>query len=105
MKKRIFAVILAATMFLPLLGVSAAFDDVTDETQYAGEIEMLAAIGVISGDENNNFDPEGEMTRADFAMIIGNIFGYNNSQAATQVFSDVPQNHYAASAIAALTGS
>lgn len=104
MKKKIFAGILAAVMLLPMIGVNAAFGDVTDETPYAEEIEMLSAIGVVNGDDNNNFNPDGEVIRADFAMMVGNILGYDNTAGLT-VFEDVPSDHYAAGVIAALTGS
>jgi len=104
MKNKIVASFLTVVMLLPILGVNAAFDDVTTETSYAGEIEMLGAIGVVNGDENNCFDPEGEVTRADFAMMVGNILGYENTYG-TVVFEDVPADHYAAGVIAALTGS
>lgn len=105
MKRRIFAMVLAAVMLLPTVLASAAFGDVTEETPYAEEIAILEALGVVTGDENNDFDPDGELLRADFAMMVGTILGYDKTPAAEQVFSDVPQDHYAAGVIAALHGS
>ena len=55
--------------------VSRWFSDV-EESPYAGEINALASLGVLSGDENGNFHPEEELTRAELAALITQAMGY-----------------------------
>ena len=51
------------------------FDDVQD-SPYAYEINTLAALGVLSGDEHGKFDPKGELTRAELASFLTQAMGY-----------------------------
>lgn len=54
---------------------SRYFSDVAD-SPYAGEINTLAALGVVNGDENGNFNPKGELTRAELAAFLTQAMGY-----------------------------
>lgn len=50
------------------------FSDSEKIADYAKDaVEVLSAAGVVSGDENKNFNPEGNATRAEAAKIIYNI--------------------------------
>ncbi len=51
------------------------FDDVAD-SPYADEINTLAALGMLSGDENGDFNPKGELTRAELAAFLTQAMGY-----------------------------
>lgn len=64
-------------IFARLLGIEPSdsespFTDVTSETKYAAEIIAAAEAGLISGRTEDKFDPEGELTREEFAIMIAN---------------------------------
>ncbi|MCQ2405701.1 MAG: S-layer homology domain-containing protein [Oscillospiraceae bacterium] len=70
------------------------FDDIFDSENRAA-IEALASRGIINGKGEGLFDPEAEMTRAEFATIITRGLGLVPED--TGVFSDVaPDKWYAA---------
>lgn len=62
------------------------FDDIANNP-YKEAIEALASRGIIGGKEENIFDPNGNMTRAEFATIIVKFLGLTPEETAT--FSDV----------------
>lgn len=51
------------------------FGDVAG-SPYAYEIDVLASLGVVAGDENGDFRPKGEMTRAELAQFLTQAMGY-----------------------------
>ena len=75
-KKVISSVIAFAIAASSFAAVSASsFSDVADTASYAEAIDVLAALGIVSGYEEDGqftFKPEGEITRAEAAtMIVG----------------------------------
>lgn len=64
------------------------FDDT--ENHWAKEnIAYIARRKIVNGVGNNLFDPEGTITRAQFAQILANMSEENFSELKTDVFSDV----------------
>jgi len=60
---------------------SLPFSDREDITeQYRGHIAVLADIGVINGDNENNFNPKSSVTRAVVATMITRALEYNERQ-------------------------
>ncbi len=58
-------------------GEYAKYDDIyvtpfNDVTENKGYVAILAATGVISGDENGNFNPSDKLTRAEAAVLVYN---------------------------------
>jgi len=53
------------------------FDDITGVNAHKNQpaIEALAARGIIDGKSDGSFDPEGSMTRAEFAAIVVRALG------------------------------
>ena len=43
---------------------------------YVHEINTLAALGVLRGDESGNFDPQGELSRGELVSLIAQAMGY-----------------------------
>ena len=75
-KKVISSVIALAIAASSFAAVSASsFSDVADTASYAEAVDVLAALGVVSGYEEDGaftFKPEVEITRAEAAtMIVG----------------------------------
>ena len=91
--KRALSLALASVMLLGMMvvGTSAAYDDVSSkENQEA--IEVLQAVGIMTGDENGNFNPSAGVTRNEMAVVMSNLMKYNVANyAGTSPFTDVPE--------------
>ncbi|UKI38311.1 MAG: S-layer homology domain-containing protein [Clostridiales bacterium] len=71
----------------------SAFDDVRTDAWYYDAVTALANMGIIKGAGGNRFDPDGEITRAEFiaaAMRFTDI-----DVKGTVTFTDVAQDHWA----------
>lgn len=95
MKKRFLCGVLAAAMLLS--PASAAFSDISEPgVQQAAAV--LGSLGIMEGEGGGRFNPNGQLTRAQFcklavtAMGVTDITAYQNYS----VFPDVPANHWAA---------
>ena len=70
-------------MMIDALGVGeyAAYDiykqPFADVSENTGYIAILAAMGVVQGDENGNFNPDNDITRAEAAIMV---YNYLNRQ-------------------------
>ena len=70
-KKVISAVIALAMSVSSLVAVNASsFSDVADTAAYAEAVDVLSALGIVTGYTDGTFKPEGEITRAEAATII-----------------------------------
>ena len=75
------------------------FSDV-DGTDYADESNALAVLGVLNGDENGAFDPDGELTRAELCALVVQAMGYWCWQSQGRApFADVPEDAWYANAV------
>ena len=79
-----------AVTYMPIVDREATFPDITGVNAHKNQpaIESLASRGVISGKSDGNFDPDGDMTRAEFAAIVVKALGL--TPAAADRFTDVP---------------
>lgn len=93
--KKVFALVVAFSMMLSVVAF-ASYPDVTDETPYASAITTLTALGIVSGDDQGNFNPDSTITRAEFTKIVCEIQNMSGegSKGAT-AFTDVPADHWA----------
>ena len=93
------AVVAFALCVAMLSGAALAFNDV--DSSYWGDaaIERVSGFGIIKGDANGNFNPNGEMTRAELAQVIYAAMGYK--AAPNQTFSDVNSSDWYAEAVSA----
>ena len=91
--KRALSLGLTAAMIsgLMVMGSSAAsYADVTSENNVEA-IEVLQAVGIMTGDDNGDFNPDEEVTRNEMAVIMCNLLNYTAaSYADTCPFTDVP---------------
>ena len=58
------------------------------------DIEFVAARGLLSGTGNNQFSPDGTMTRGMFATALGRLAGVNPDSYQTRSFTDVKADAY-----------
>ena len=89
----------AAQMFYNLLldkNISGknAFSDVSLDAWYYNAVTKLSDMGIIKGVGENRFNPDGEITRAEFVAIAMRFVSIDVNGSAD--FSDVSQNHWAA---------
>lgn len=77
------------------------FTDI-DNVAWAQEaINALADKGIISGRSEHIFDPDANITRAEFATIIVKAFGFEDADATVDEFADVTENDWYYSFVAA----
>ena len=93
--KRALSLLLSSAMVLGMLvmGSSAAsYTDVTSEKNVEA-IEVLKAVGVMTGDENGNFNPDKQVTRAEMAVVMANLLDLKveDFKGASLPFTDVPE--------------
>lgn len=70
----------------PITSPGKTFPDIAFSGQITA-IEALAARGILDGKSDGNFDPEGSMTRAEFAAVVVRALGL--TPADTGAFADV----------------
>ena len=79
---------------------TSEFSDM-DKAEWAkAAVFYLSEKGIVSGVGDNEFNPQGMVTREAFALMIVKAFDLKSS-GDMQIFDDVPQNHWAKDAIAA----
>ncbi len=71
------------------------FTDVSENDWYANAVCTLATMGLVEG-YGEDFQPQKEMTRAEFLAILNRIYPYDGT---IQTFADVPKEHWAIQAI------
>ena len=90
--KRALSLTLASVMLLGMMvmGSSAAgFPDV-DEEDNVEAIEVIQAVGVMVGDDNGNFNPDSQVTRAQMAVVMAKLMNLNTYITGSNPFNDVP---------------
>lgn len=108
MKRRISAALLTLCLLMSLMPTvafaapSGSFDDVDGHWGQAA-VERWAGYGVVNGDGTGNFNPDNQMTRAEFATMLANMLGYKEK--ATNTFSDVNDSDWFADAILKLAAA
>lgn len=76
------------------------FADVDSGAWFAKNVGYAAENNIVSGYEDGSFRPQNTITREEFAAMICRFMKYDTS--ASEVFSDVPSEHWAAPYIAAM---
>ena len=56
------------------------------------EIKTMADMGIISGIDENTFDPDRKITRAEFTKIMSSAFGLETDSNTENIFADVSEN-------------
>ena len=104
--KKFLSLVLALTMTMSLVTVSAGAKDFTDSSkvEYKEAVDVVSAAGIVEGYENGAFNPQNTLTRGAAAKIICNlILGTTTASALradTAPYSDVPTTNTFAGYIA-----
>ena len=87
--KRALSLALASVMLLGMMvvGTSASYADVSSKNNLEA-IEVLKAVGVMTGDDKGNFNPDANVTRNEMAVIMCNLLGLKTG--GSHPFTDVP---------------
>ena len=92
--KRALSLLLSSTMVLGMLvmgGSAAGYQDVDDSNKNQEAIEVLQAVGIMTGDQNGNFNPDGSITRNEMAVIMAHLLNLDyDYYRGTNPFTDVP---------------
>lgn len=108
MKRRILPVLLTLCLMVSLVPSAAfaagdkTFDDVNGHWGQAS-VERWAGYGVLNGDNFGNFNPDKQMTRAEFATMLANMMGYTAK--ASSSFGDVASDAWYADAVLKLAAA
>ena len=93
--KRALSLLLSSTMVLGMLvmgGSAAGYKDVDASNDHQEAIEVLQAVGIMTGDENGNFNPDGSITRNEMAVIMAHLLNLDyDYYRGTNPFTDVPE--------------
>ena len=80
--------------------VAESFFDVAKDQWYYDEVLKAASLEWINGTKPGYYEPNGTMTRGDFALIIARIKNYNPALYTESAFPDVESTDYYSAAIA-----
>lgn len=106
MKRRFVAVLLSLCLilaFIPVSAMAVEFDDAQGHWAEAA-IDRWSDAGVVSGVGNNDFDPEGEMDRAQAASVFSELLQLTD-EADISGFTDIPEDAWYAGHIAKCVGA
>lgn len=98
--KKVLALSLVFAMAFTLMAGAAYKDEDSIDSSLRDDITLLEALGVFQGDENGNFNPTANVTRAEAAKMIYVLKnnGVDDKAVAFQgvsTYSDVPVGHWA----------
>lgn len=85
--------LMAALLVCPAF--AASFPDVDDTAEYAEAVELINELGIMTGDEKGNFNPDKTVTRAEMAAIVCRMLGETEGLTTSEEFTDVPTGHWA----------
>ena len=93
--KRALSLLLSSTMVLGMVvmgGSAAGYQDV-DASYNQEAIEVLQAVGVMTGDQNGDFNPDDNVTRNEMAVVMANLLDLkvDDFEGTTLPFTDVPE--------------
>ena len=93
--KKVLALVVVFSMMLCSVAF-AAFPDVDEDADYAVAVNTLAALGIVGGDDQGNFNPDNTITRAEFTKIVCEIQGLKgDANKGATAFTDVAADHWA----------
>ena len=104
--KRVLSLALACVMVIGMMVMTTGAADLKDydEITNVEAVDVMSALGILEGDENGNFNPDGILTREQAAKIICYmLLGANNAEKLgknTTIFADVAAGRWSAGYIA-----
>ena len=90
----ILAVVFLCTSVSSISPFAATFSDAAG-TKYEKAVSLLYDLGIVEGRDKGEFDPTGNITRAEMVVMIVRVLGLNDWQEERDCFADVPYEHWA----------
>ena len=90
--KKITALLLTLIILLTSTAAYAGFSDVNENDSYYNAVNRLSALDIMKGTSQDQFDPQGYVTREEFCRVIVRAAGLEDTAAAmqgTSAYSDV----------------
>ena len=102
--KKLISVIIAVIMIVGSFATVSAADykDVESTSSFAKAINVLSGLGIVTGDDEGNFNPKNEIKRSEMVALVCRMMGEEDiaTNSASNAFTDVAANHWAAGYIA-----
>ncbi|OWR30916.1 hypothetical protein CDO73_10035 [Saccharibacillus sp. O23] len=95
------AAVLQRSMGKDYKGTEAAFRDIDPGKWSAASVAIVTANGWMQGTGGSRFEPNREVSRAELAQILVNVFGWKNEAGSKAASFNDTAGHWAADAIAA----
>lgn len=73
----------------------AHYTDVDEQNEFKTAVDNLTLYGIMNGNGDGTFEPNGNVTRAQFAKIAMKLSGDDVSETTAGLFSDTPQGYWA----------
>ena len=93
--KRALSLLLSSTLVLGMMvmgGSAAGYKDVDASNDNQEAIEVLQTVGIMTGDQNGNFNPDGSITRNEMAVVMAHLLNLDyDYYRGTNPFTDVPE--------------
>ncbi|CAH2464869.1 MULTISPECIES: NEAT domain-containing leucine-rich repeat protein [Bacillus cereus group] len=74
----------------------------TKGNMYEGAIEAVTQAGIMTGDGNGTFRPNGVLTRYEMSVVLQKVFQLKENENSVESFKDVPKGHWAEGYVKAL---
>ncbi|WP_242212734.1 NEAT domain-containing leucine-rich repeat protein [Bacillus cereus group sp. BfR-BA-01383] len=74
----------------------------TRGNMYEGAIEAVTQAGIMTGDGNGTFRPDGVLTRYEMSVVLQKVFQLKENKNSVEGFKDVPKGHWAEGYVKAL---
>lgn len=96
------AAVLCSGAFADVIENDVPFPDVAPDAPYAEAVAELYQLGIMTGDNNGNFNPDSTISRAEAATVICRLMGMEDEakNATGSAFLDVPSTHWAVGYVA-----
>lgn len=106
--KKALSLLLVLCMVTAVLPIAAfadsggAFPDIPANAPYAEAVAVLSQMGIITGDDKGNFNPNSTIKRSEAATIICRLMSVEDEAKSmkNQIFTDVPSQHWAVGYVA-----
>ncbi|MBJ8118041.1 MULTISPECIES: NEAT domain-containing leucine-rich repeat protein [Bacillus] len=74
----------------------------TKGNMYEGAIEAVTQAGIMTGDGDGTFRPDGVLTRYEMSVVLQKVFQLKETEKSVVSFTDVPKGHWAEGYVKAL---
>lgn len=97
------AILKAKNVEIPDSVLTTSYPDVAADKWFAAAIETASDLGIVGGMPSGDFEPNVNLTRAEFSVMVMNAFDLEAGDNATSDFSDVKEDLWYATSVEVLS--